>query len=142
MKFRAWDKDKKEMISVRSIHYDTTSKIIGCYCNKDQSGDKPIKNFELMQYTGLIDKNDKEIYVEDIVLVKVCGGTTYFMIPDEEQGRLYKGKVNDLFMGGFTFDNDDFFNTFNTLHFSDLNFDDTDEIEVIGNIYENPELTK
>jgi uncharacterized phage protein (TIGR01671 family) len=84
------------------------------YCNQE--------DFVLMQYTGLKDKNGKEIYEGDIVRVitdkkGVIGEVVY--IP-EETAFCVKAKGFETFPLGLL---SNFF-----------------EIEVLGNIYENPEL--
>lgn len=86
--------------------------------------------FELMQHTGLQDKNGKEIYEGDIY---------------EVGDLLYRVKfINGAFCGGILYYND---NDFSPLGFKcdrseeDIILDnDTTFINVIGNIYENPEL--
>lgn len=73
-------------------------------------------NIELMQYTGLKDKNNKEIYEGDVIKY-----TTWF----KGYESTYSINYNIVF-----YDNG---------HFSPLYNSDIIEIEVIGNIYENPE---
>ena len=68
----------------------------------------------LMQYTGLKDKNGKEIYEGDII--NDCG---------------VKGVVV-LFRGSFCYDSGKSYSSLHEL--------DTCVMEVIGNIFENPEL--
>ena len=73
-------------------------------------------SFILMQYTGLHDKNGKEIYEGDIVKVRSYPS----------------GYINtEVYFkdGKFAFDGSNY-------SFKDLN----DKVEVIGNIYENKEL--
>lgn len=80
------------------------------------------------QYTGLKDKNGKEIYEGDICTRTVkrscCGSVDYAM----------RGVVEWLSEGFYLKDEDD-------LIYGWAN-QKNEEIEVIGNIYENPELLK
>ena len=110
IKFRAWNGVERRMIIYNlNIMNDCGS----------LSANFEDENFtELMQYTGLKDKNGKEIYEGDIIY----------------QGDIVMGKI--IFQeGGFKID----VNSKNQMP-SQINQDRASHWEVIGNIYENPEL--
>lgn len=66
IKFRAWDKARNKMLTKNHEF-----KILPEYgaAKQDQYGDVyKTKDITLMQFTGLYDKNNKEIYEGDIIL--------------------------------------------------------------------------
>ncbi|MBN6889826.1 putative phage protein (TIGR01671 family) [Cytobacillus horneckiae] len=109
IKFRAWDNSRKEMEYINNMYWF------------EENGVDDINNnvfLDFMQYTGLKDKNDKEIYEGDVVT---------------GVNRIFEGEIlQDVnFLNGcFMFGNWNAHEFFNNHQF----------IEVIGNIYENPEL--
>jgi hypothetical protein len=125
-KFRFWDKnftkhsrkDKRQMIYVDLKNADnlTVYNIEFLFLN-----------FESMEYTGLKDKNGKEIYEGDIVTINDFN---------------YKGEVK--FGKGMQGEPADWEGPFWGWIFGKEEplIDDFGDIEVIGNIYENKELLK
>lgn len=124
IKFRVWDKELKEMCSVTDIqlwinyvHYSRKDSDIG-------KGNYPA-DVILMQYTGLKDKNGTEIYEGDIVYDP--WGDKHIVIWDEES-MMFTYDVNEWWMP--------------YLWCRSHEADELDKPEVIGNIYDNPELLK
>ncbi len=125
IKFRAWLKNRKEM------RYDITQlriergRIYNLWC----WGDINILSdeFELMQFTGLLDKNGKEIYEGDII--KAYGGL-WIVYWEEKDFRI----DDDFFGCGWATKNTK--DEQQPLYVWDL----TEKWKVIGNIMENPDL--
>lgn len=122
-KFRALDRLTGKMFPVGIIDYSIQSVYIeepnGLY------GERDFDEVELMQSTGLFDKNGKEIYEDDIVRITLTDGFRY--VVGEDGAVKYK-------LGAFYI-----LNGLDEYLISDFYIDD---IEVVGNIYENPELLK
>jgi uncharacterized phage protein (TIGR01671 family) len=106
IKFRAWSKEAEKMSdwdfihSVRNLHKLIT-----------------LNHIELMQFTGLTDKNGKEIYEGDIVK-HLHSADTCVVVFQKETAMFLAQEIGDEKLG----------------------FGIEDVIEVIGNIYENADL--
>ena len=128
IKFRAWEKEIKKMFYDIQDYYDTLGYNFdaGAMCDNNCVFGDLIKDkrLEIMQYTGLKDKNGKEIYEGDIIKYK----TAYYGNEKEHQ-EVVEWK-NDLGC--------DSFGEPLGIGYLFRGFD----IEVVGNKFENPEILK
>ena len=144
IKFRAWDKYKKEMHIVSEMNWNIFSEEIeiistgykdnSCLAyNRNHSSEKcDIGALEIMQYTGLKDEKENEIYEGDII------DFSYDMFVGNFDTFIAKGVV--VFDEG-AFYVELFENERTTKDEAYLLYGiNIDTIEVIGNIYDNPEL--
>ena len=120
IKFRAWLKEEKKMVNVetidfseKSIQYLEKNEIIDAYLLRRMI----FEDIELMQYTGIKNKNGLEIYEGDIIICKY-GPEIMMEVKWIDEGFRTLGKYNGDNYVGYV----------------------KNSAEVIGNIYENPEL--
>lgn len=119
--FRAWDKLNNEMYVVEQINFDCGEfESIGYGITFLRGADK----IELMQSTGLKDKNGEEIFEGDVIRQVRTQPTT--------ENETITGVVTML-EGAWLIMND-------CEQLASYLWSETDENEIIGNIYENPEL--
>ena len=116
IKFRAWLIKRKAMAGVYTlgltgIEYTTVS------VSKELWSGVGNEDMVLMQYTGLSDKNGKDIYEGDVV-------------------------TNVKFKDGSDYNNVNLHIYYENAHFGVgmANLSDVKELEVIGNMFENPDL--
>lgn len=136
IKFRAWDSSEKQMYQPdffdgKPYAITAKGKVISifpdCWEETSYTSVRELTDFILMQYTGLKDKNGKEIYEGDILEAR--GAFTLIepavleVKPDEDGGFL---PMSDMWASGGQI----------------VPMYASQTFEVIGNIYENPELLK
>ena len=123
IKFRAWNGPKMiynigimPLTERRDADSMTTSRPYEVYFRPDK--------WKVMQYTGLKDKNGKEIYEGDIVAINA-----------------FEPRLNIVRFdrGGFCLE-PILEAPLHSSFWSDIKYAEDDRSEVIGNIYENPEL--
>ena len=132
LKFRAWDKEKKiimDCCSCAGIEFGGRVISLAPF----QEGKNITERVILMQYTGLKDKNGKEIYEGDIVDLDM--GQICQIQPAPSR---YREIIFDVSCSCFRWVDT---NTKKELSGYSICVNNAKEFcEVIGNIYENPEL--
>ena len=120
IKFRAWDKENDKMIYDCGI----TPHKIPYTIPKEAEGSEDFNYYEnsiLMQFTGLLDKNGKEVYEGDVVqFIGASSGPVTFgklSVEDDDIEEYHCWMVVDCPLSH-----------------------SYSEFEIIGNIYESPEL--
>lgn len=119
-KFRAWDKVFKEMVQVNALVLD--EQVVKVTYKNGNVAKEDMKEYELMQSTGLKDKNGKEIFEGDIVdykgrkaVVKWHGSYASFIYRFVDELNERVSEWHPLFLAYYHF-------------------------EILGNIYKNKEL--
>ena len=129
-RYRAWIKTEKRMFfsdDILAIDYENEEIVTQqVYFENGLPDDRDIycynpDEIELMQSTGLKDKNGKEVFIGDIV--KCTRGCPHEVYLEKEYGGTYIGGMPAIYLKGLL-----------------SGYAWTEDEEIIGNIYENPEL--
>lgn len=115
IEFRAWLKSKKKMINVSQINF-TRKNVTDEYFNYYD-----FKDIEIIQYTGFKDKYNVKIFDSYIVKITIRDKITVAQVKWSEK------RCKFIFVCGED-------------NIGLEYFQKNSELEVIGNIYENPEL--
>jgi len=127
IKFRAWDKEEKIMIPADLFAFEDYEPLAYLFKSTE---------FDFLQFTGLHDKFDKEAYEFDILKYDIGYGIIRFgrfLQNIEEYEREFIGFYVEWKIRYFP-------DSPEHLFVRSLAWEK--EIEIIGNIYENPELLK
>ena len=122
IKFRAFIKSLKWMVPVEMIDFSSRTVEVDLSDGNGDASEYEFDEIELMQFTGLRDKNGKEIYEGDIV--------EFVDLPHGDECLCVGKVIFEEFEWHFT----------NSITESSLSCYDSDVLNVIGNIHENQEL--
>lgn len=121
-KFRAWDSAKKEMFTDTFAITESGQVVV---VEQEFVTSIPdyvfVDHLVTMQSTGLLDKNGKEVFVGDII--KCTRGCPHEVYLEKEYGGTYVGGMPAIYLKGIR-----------------EGYAWTGAEEIIGNVYENPEL--
>ncbi|WP_283706909.1 YopX family protein [Clostridium perfringens] len=163
LKFRVWDKTSESMLyqdDFERVELDTKNKMVTLIAEEESDKSHYVLDYEdgieaeIMQYTGLKDKNGKKIYEGDILRknIKYILNTREFKYTKECLDRFLKDGEGNYYYLEYRFfeirwDNETArFIAYEHSTGEEISFDDVmflfleEDFEVIGNIYENPEL--
>lgn len=129
IKFRAWDSENRQMLDVQELNFEDCFYGGGMQIKTTMYNDYfDYREMPLMQYTGLKDKNGKEIYEGDVVKIIIsCKGD--YITAEIKYSEEYTQYI--------------IVNTNNITHEAEgLGDYHIENLEVIGNIYDNPKLLK
>ncbi len=128
IKFRAWDINNQLMSYPKGNLPNLYIKIDGKCVSIDREGEETKESDILMQYTGLKDKNNKDIYEGD-------------MLGKYSEHKTLEGELHDIYKGVVSWDNFNGRWSCNASWETNTKFgSECKYYEVIGNIYENPDL--
>lgn len=117
IKYKAWDNDKKKMAKVKAIDWDCNDKIVTCHLEYEN---------------GYIEKKYPEKdYGDDIVFLPHIARGVY-------SGDIYRVYGGECIYGTWEYNETLIADEWNTL--KELEY--AEYVDVLGNIFENPELLK
>jgi len=115
--FKAWDKKAGEMFEVHELYFVDNSNTFGKGILDEHNDFHPMDEIILLQSTGLLDKNGKKIFEGDILKIYYEGNQrSYLKEVKWLNDAINKGRWDALDTCVYT------------------------SCEVVGNIFENPEL--
>lgn len=133
LKFRAWDKKNRAYAKVLKIYFGSNSSLLGVLVedyDTNHAYELGPEQIRLEQCTGLKDKNGNEIYEGDIVKTESPD------MPNFGAGAIAMQQQMYVIMNAPIYDDPEF------SHCELLGYYCDTELEIIGNIHENPELLK
>lgn len=136
---RVFDNDDKKMYDVIFLNYENNS--VEWYNDKNKKRAAFIEEVPTVQCTGLKDKNGKLIYEGDILDLYVSSKKLYRYEVKYEIGSFMLESQDEIF--DFPKVWNDYVYPLSQLYYEYQNEENfIDQCEVVGNIYENPELLK
>ena len=128
IKFRVWDKLEKRF----DLNYHLTMDLNGCVHNLQNGAGG--EDYEIQQFTGLLDKNGKEIWEGDVIEEKWADKSKHL---STVKFGFHEAPCSQLIGVGW------FHEPINeSWRESNVFTEKTKHLKVIGNIYQNPELLK
>lgn len=89
-RFRAWHKTWEEIGKVKRIRFDDDGNVTKVlFVGKKFGANENIEEIELMQSTGLVDKEGTEVFEGDILHHQIQTEYTFIVKYDKDKGRWY-----------------------------------------------------